>query len=148
MPRARSQQIVILGNCKVIRLMTDHVVPANSVISLPPYAKVDGFGLVSITVQFTQEKPEEPPVDLKVGFAFDAAGTMASRRFAGLESDLGAPQQIHPIEVSGAGACDHSPPHRSTYTVYLPVLAPFLQVFVHNRAPVPRKVSVWAYLSG
>ncbi len=133
---------------KVIRLMTDHIAPANSVISLPPYTKVEGFGHVSITLQFTQDKPEEPPVDLTVGFAFDAAGTLDSRRYVSLDGNLRAPQEVNLIEVSGAGSWSGSPNNRSTYTAYLPVLAPFVQVFVHNRASIPRRVSVWAYLSG
>jgi hypothetical protein len=36
--------------------------------------------------------------------------------------------------------------NNSSYAVRLPVMGPFVEVFVYNRAPFPRKVSVWAYL--
>jgi hypothetical protein len=133
---------------KTLQLMTDHVVPAISCISLPPYTEVAGYGHVSITVQFSQDKIDEPPVDLGVSFAFDAAGTMASRRYVSLEANLPAPQKVNMIEVAGIGACSTNPHNRSNFTVYLPVLAPFVQVFVYNRASIPRRVSVWVYLSG
>ncbi len=133
---------------KTLQFMTDHVVPANSCISLPPYTEVDGYDHVSITVQFNRDEAEAAPVDLGVSFAFDAAGTMASRCYVSLEANQAAPQKVNLIEVSGGGAFCGSPHRRSSYTVYLPVLAPFVQVFVCNRASVPRRVNVWAYLLG
>jgi hypothetical protein len=131
---------------KVVKFMTDHEVPANVGISLPPYTEVDGYQHINIFVRFTQQKSDEPPVDLGVIFAFDASGTMGARCYANLEANVPAQQPVNFIEVSGAGTWHGSPHNISTYTVRLPVMGPFVEVFVYNRAPFVRKVSVWAYL--
>ncbi len=128
--------------------MTDHVAPANSSISLPPYTVVDGYGQVAITVQFSQQEADEPPVDVGVAFAFDAAGTMHARRYVNPEDGAFPQQKSNLLEVSGAATWHGSPHNLSSYVARLPVLAPFMQVFVYNRAAVPRKVSVWVYLTG
>jgi len=131
---------------KVVKLMTDREVPANIGISLPPYCEVDGYRHINIFVQFTQQRPDEPPVDLGVIFAFDAGGTMGARWYVNLEANVPGPQRLNFIEVSGAGTWHGSPHNISTYAVRLPVMGPFVEVFVYNRAPIARKVSVWAYL--
>jgi hypothetical protein len=89
---------------------------------------------------------DEPPVDLGVAFAFDASGTMSTRRYLNLEANVPGPQNVNFIEVSGAGTWPGSPHNTSSYVVRLPVMGPFVEVFVYNRAPFPRKVSVWGYL--
>jgi hypothetical protein len=127
--------------------MTDHVTPANSSISLPPYTEVDGHGHVSIMVQFSQQKADEPPVDLRVAFAFDAAGTMSARCYVNPEDRAWPRKRPNPLEVSGAGTWHGNPLNVSSYVARLPVLGPFMQVFVCNRAALPRKVSVWVYLT-
>ncbi len=130
-----------------VKLMIDHVVPANSCISLPPYTEVDGYGHASITLLFDRHSPDESPVDLSVAFALDASGFMASRLYVDLEANGAGPSMASPITVSGAGTWSGGVHASGAYTVRVPVMGPFMQVFVHNRAPAPRKVSVWVYLS-
>ncbi len=132
---------------RIAKLMTDHVVPANSCVSLPPYTAVDGYGHASITLLFDRHALDESPVDLSVAFALDASGFMASRLYIDLEANGAGPSMAGPIAVSGAGAWLGGVHASGAYTVRVPVMGPFMQVFVHNRAPVPRKVSVWVYLS-
>jgi len=131
---------------KVVKLITDRDVPANTGISLPPYTEVDGYRHINLFVRFSQQRADEPPVDLGVIFAFDANGTMGARRYVNLEANVPAPQALSFIEVSGAGTWHGSPHNISTYAVRLPVMGPFVEVFVYNRAALVRKVSVWAYL--
>lgn len=131
---------------KVVQFITDHEVPANVGISMPPYTAVDGYRHLNLFVCFSQEKPNEPPVDLGVTFAFDANGAMSTRRYVNLEPNLPAPQKVNFIEVSGAGTWHGSPHNISSYAARLPVMGPFVEVFVYNRAPFARRVSVWGYL--
>jgi hypothetical protein len=139
------------GSCNpactaVVKFMTDHELPASVGISLPPYTSIDGFRFINLFVRFSQKEAEEPPVDLGVIFAFDANGTMGSRRYVNLEDNLSGPQSTNFIEVSGRGSWHGTPHNISTYTARFPVLGPFLEVFVYNRAAVKRTVSVWGYL--
>lgn len=129
----------------VIKFMMDHDVPANTGISLPPYNEVDGYRFISIFVRFTQEEADEPPVDLGAVFAFDKNGTTGARRYVNFEENLPRPQTTNFIEISGSGAWHGSQHKISIYLARLPVMGPFLQVFVYNRAPLVRAVSVWGY---
>lgn len=131
----------------VIRFMTDHEVPANIGISIGPYREVTGFDHINVFVQFTQPTANEEPVDLGVMFAFDASGRMGSRRYVNLESNVSSPQSVNFISVSGANSWHGTQTGISSYTVRLPVMGPYVQVFVYNRAATVRHVSVWAYLS-
>lgn len=130
----------------VIRFMTDQEVNPNVGVSLPGYDEIDGYRHINLFVRFNQEKPDEPPVDLGVVFAFDKQGTMGARRYVNLEENVAAPQATNFIEVSGRGTWHGSPHNISTYVARFPVMGPFVEVFVYNRAPVKRKVSVWGYL--
>lgn len=148
MPRKATQTA---GPCnpactKTIKFLTDHELPPGVGISLPPYTNIDGYRHINIFVRFTQEAADEGPVDLGVIFAFGASGTMGARRYANLEENLSAPQSTNFIGVSGQGSWHGSPHNISTYLARFPVMGPFVQVFVYNRAPIERKVSVWAYL--
>lgn len=131
---------------KILKFLTDHDLPPSVGISLPPYSSIDGYRHLNLFVRFSQAAADEAPVDLGVMFAFDAQGTMGSRRYANLEDNLSAPQSTNFIEVSGTGSWHGSPHNVSTYTARLPVMGPFVEVFVYNRAPIKRKVSVWGYL--
>ncbi len=132
----------------VIRFLTDHAVPANTGISIPPYTSVDGYRHLNLFVRFTQTAASELPVDLGVIFAFDSSGTMGSRRYVNLEANVAAPQSVNMISVSGSGSWHGSPHNISSYAVRLPVMGPYVEVFVYNRAATQRKVSVWGYLVG
>jgi len=127
--------------------MTDHEVPANVGISLPPYTSIDGYRYINIFVRFSQAAADEPPVDLGVIFAFDANGNMGSRRYVSLEQNVSSPQGTNFIEVSGRGSWHGSPHNISTYLARFPVMGPFVEVFVYNRAAIARKVTVWGYLA-
>ena len=131
---------------KIVKFMTDHEVPPGVGISLPPYTPIDGYRYINIFVRFDQKDAEEPPVDLGVIFAFDARGSMGSRRYVNLEQNLSAPQSVNFVEVSGTGSWHGSPHNISSYAARFPVMGPFIEVFVYNRAPIKRTVSVWGYL--
>ncbi len=131
---------------KVVKFMTDHTLPASIGISLPPYTNIDGYRYVNVFVRFTQDEADEAPVDLGVVFAFDKGGAMGARRYANLEENLPAPQSTNFITVSGEGSWHGSQWKISSYCARFPVMGPFAQVFVYNRAPVERKVTVWGYL--
>ena len=131
---------------KVVKFMTDEDVPPGTGTSLPPYTSVDGYRYVNVLVQFTQATPDEPPVDLGVVFAFDANGTMGSRRYVNLEENLSVPQSTNFIGVSGRDSWHGSPHNISSYLARFPVMGPFVQVFVWNNAKTSRTVSVWGYL--
>ncbi|MBV9211463.1 MAG: hypothetical protein JOZ52_12570 [Acidobacteria bacterium] len=126
--------------------MTDRDVPANTGISLPPYTNIDGYSYINIFVRFDQKEANEAPVNLGVMFAFDANGTMGARRYVNLEANVPAIQNTNFIQVSGAGSWHGSPHNISTYMVRLPVMGPFIQVFVENFTPLKHRVSVWAYV--
>lgn len=131
---------------KIVRLLTDHEVPPNVGISMPPYTNIDRYRYINIFVRFSQAAADEPPVDLGVIFAFDANGTMGARRYVNLEQNVSSPQSTNFIEVSGRGSWHGSPHNISSYLARFPVMGPFVEVFVYNRAAMARKVSVWAYL--
>ncbi len=131
---------------KTIKFMTDKQVDPNMGISLPPYTNIDGYKHINIFVRFTQKTADEPPVDLGVVFAFDKNGTMGTRRYVNLEHNVQAPQATNFIEVNGSGTWHGQQWKISTYLARLPIMGPFVQVFIYNRAAVARKVSVWAYL--
>jgi hypothetical protein len=131
---------------KIVKFMTDHDLPASIGISLPPYTSLDGYRYLNVFVRFTQAAADEAPVDLGVVFAFDANGAMGARRYVNLGQNLSGPQSTNFIEVSGRGSWHGSPHNISTYVARFPVMGPFVEVFVYNRAAVARKVSVWGYL--
>jgi len=131
---------------KVVRFMTDRKLPPSVGISLPPYTAVDHYRHLNVFVRFSQKKADEPPVDLGVVFAFDGDGTMGARRYVNLEENLPGPQSTNFIEVSGQASWHGSPHNISTYLARFPVMGPYVQVFVYNRAPIERVVSVWGYL--
>lgn len=130
----------------IIKFLTDHEVPPSVGISLPPYTDINGYRYINIFVQFSQAAADEPPVDLGVIFAFDATGTLGARRYVNLEQNVSGPQSTNFIEVSGRGSWHGSPHNKSTYLARFPVMGPFIEVFVYNRAAITRKVSVWGYL--
>lgn len=131
---------------KVVKFVTDKQTPASTGISLGPYTELDGYRHINIFVRFSQDEADEPPVDLGVVFAFDGNGTMGARRYVNLEANVPSPQSAQFIEVSGRGSWHGSQWKVSSYLARFPIMGPFVQVFVYNRAPVKRKVSVWAYL--
>jgi hypothetical protein len=130
----------------IVRFMTDHEVPPNEGISLPPYTSIDGYRYINIFVRFSQVTADELPVDLGVVFAFDDNGGMGARTYVNLEHNMPSPQQVNFIGISGQGTWHGSPDDISSYLARFPVMGPFIQVFVYNRAPVKKIVSVWGYL--
>ena len=135
-----------LACTRIVRFMTDRVLPPSVGISVPPYTGIDGYRHINIFVRFSQVAADEAPVDLGVVFAFDANGTMGARRYVNLEQNVSAPQSTNFIEISGHGSWHGSPHNISSYLARFPVMGPFIEVFVYNRAPIKRTVSVWGYL--
>ncbi len=131
---------------KVVKILTDQQIAATIGFSTGQYTDVQGYRHINIFVRFSQETANEPPVDLGVMFAFDNAGTMAARRYVNLGSNVASPQPTNFIEVSGTGSWHGTQWKISSYIARLPVMGPFVQVFVYNKAAFARKVSVWAYL--
>lgn len=134
---------------KVIKFMTDKEIGPNVGISLPPYTKVDGYRYLNLFMHFSQAVPNEPPVDLGVMFAFDKNGALRSRRYVNLEENVAPPQGTNMITVSGSAAFHGAPAGGvgiSAYNARLPIMGPFVQVFIYNQAPEARTVSVWGYL--
>ena len=131
---------------KIVKFMTDHDVPANGGISLPPYTPVDGYRHINVFVKFDQTDANEAPVNLGVMFAFDAGGAQGARCYANLEENVSGPQSTNFVEVSGLGTWHGSQWNTSSYVARFPVMGPFVQVFVYNQAPTARKVTVWGYL--
>jgi len=111
-----------------------------------PIRKSNSYRYINIFVRFSQDEADEPPVDLGVVFAFAANGEMGARCYANLEANLSSPQSTQFIEVSGRGSWHGSQWKLSSYVARFPVMGPFVQVFIYNRAPAKRRVSVWAYL--
>lgn len=131
---------------KTIKFMTDHELPPNVGQSMPPYSNIDGYRYINIFVRFTQENASEDPVDLGVIFAFDSNRTLGARRYVNLEHNVQSPQDTNFIEVSGAGSWHGSPHNISSYMARFPVMGPYIEVFLYNRANIKRKVTVWGYL--
>jgi hypothetical protein len=71
---------------------------------------------------------------------------MGARRYVNLEENVAGPQSTNFVQVSGAGTWHGSQHKISSYLARFPVMGPYVQVFVYNRAPEKRKVSVWGYL--
>jgi hypothetical protein len=95
--------------------LTDHNVPANIGISIPPYKKIDKYRYINVFVTFEQESFDEPPVDLGLIFAFDGNGLMGARRYVNLEENVTHPQSVNFISVSGEGTWHGSPHNKSSY---------------------------------
>ncbi len=132
---------------RVIRLMNEADVPANSEISVPPYNEVDGYRYANIFVRYTQDDPSQPPVDLAVAFAFDDRGLHSARFSATLEEPGSGLRELAAMQVSGAAASAAAPAGSAvTYVARVPVMGPYMEVFTSNRAVVNRKVTVWAYM--
>jgi len=131
---------------KIVKFMTDKKIPPNVGISLGSYVSIDGYRYINVFVQFSQTTADEAPVDLGVMFGFDKGGKLGARRYVNLEENLPGPQSTNFIEVSGSGSWSGSQWNISSYLARFPVMGPFAEVFVYNRAAKKRTVSVWAYL--
>jgi hypothetical protein len=126
--------------------LTDHEVPANIGVSIGPFERVHGYRQINILVRFTQEEVGEPPVDLGVAFAFDKNGATGARRYVNLDKGLPSSLGTSFITVSGRGTWHGSQTKKNSYVARFPVIGPYAQVFLYNRAPTDRTVTVWAYL--
>ena len=131
---------------KIIKFYTDRTVAPNIGISSGIYTNVDGYRYINIFVKFTQEIANQAPVNLGVMFAFDEAGTMGAGHYVNLEPNLQTPTASHPLDVQGSGTWHGDQWKTSSYVVRLPIVGPYVQVFIYNFTPTERKVSVWAYL--
>jgi hypothetical protein len=131
---------------KIVKVTTDHEIAPSSSIGLTPRLELKGYRYINVFVQFNQVTSDEAPVDLSLIFGFDAKGTMAARRYLILGAKASGSQDTSFIEVSGSGSWQGTPHNISSYLVRVPVMGPFVEVVLHNRAPIERTVSVWAYL--
>jgi hypothetical protein len=125
--------------------MREEEIPPNVGRSIGGYKDIDGYRFINIVVLFSQEKANEDPVDLGVVFAYDPKSEISGRRYVNFEENLSSPQSTHFIEVSGANTWHGMQWKKSTYIARFPVMGPYVQVFLYNRAPVPRNVTVLGY---
>lgn len=135
-----------LASTKVIIFYTDQIIPPNTGISHGQYTNIDGYRYINIFVEFQQDTANEKPVDLGVIFAFDQQGDKGSRRYVNLCENLPSQQSVNFIDVSGAGSW-HGDPKISSYTVRLPIMGPYVNVYPFNKEQKERKLSIWAYLT-
>ena len=140
------EKIPCVAYTRVIKFMTDDVLQPDQGFSRGTYQASNGYRHINIFVQFSQRAADEPPVDLGVVFAFDKNGNMGARRYANLEFNLPNPQSTNFITVSGSNTWHGSQANISSYIARFAVMGPFINVFVYNRAPIERVVSVWGYL--
>lgn len=145
MPAPAQLEVNALATTEIIHFLTDGEVSENGYIQ-PPCKRVDGYRYINLFVKFDQAAADDPPVDLGVVFAFDTDGSMGARCYVNLEGNVAAPQATNFIDISGKGAWSGKPWDVSTYIARIPVLGPFITIFVENRASVKRTVSVWGYL--
>jgi hypothetical protein len=131
---------------RVLEIMASHEIPASKGITSGGYISIDGYRFINIFVQFSQKEEDELPVDLGVMFAFNEAGSFGARFYVNLEENRPGLQSTNVIEISGSGSWHGEEWKTSTYIARLPVMGPFIQVFLYNRAAFPRLVSVQAYL--
>jgi hypothetical protein len=136
-----------LAETKVITFYNNAIIPAGIGISSGTYTRVDGYRFINIFVEFEQQAADEKPVSLGVIFAFDAGGTLGSRRYFNFEQNFTAPADPQMITLSGANSWHGSPHNISTYTARLPVMGPYVQVFPFNQEGKARQFSIRAYLS-
>jgi hypothetical protein len=132
-------------NPAVIKFMTDHTIPPNVGINVGSYLPVDGYRYVNVFVQFKQVDATEAPVDLGVMFAFDQSGKLGAGHYSNWEANLPTSQTTNRIEISGSQTWHGNPHNVSCYIARFPVMGPYLQVFVYNRASIQRTASVWVY---
>ncbi len=132
---------------KTVKFYTDKSIPANVGISSGVYTNVDGYRFINIFVEYSQLTATEKPVTLGTIFGFDTSGKLGARAYVNLEDNVPSPQKVNFISVDGQGTWHGSPHNKSSYCVRIPVMGPFIQVFVYNTDSNPRTASVWGYLS-
>ncbi len=134
-----------LAQTRVLRLMLETEVAAGTELSIPPYNDITGFRYINVVVRYTHEDPSQPPMDLGVEFGFDEKGLLTTRNYANLEENIPSPQSLTQFQVAGPES-DGTPNKVVSYVVRVPVMGPFVEVFIKNNASVNRKVTVWGYL--
>jgi len=132
---------------KTVRFYTDKSIPPNVGISSGVYTATDGYRFINIFVEFSQVAAGEQPVTIGTIFGFDTAGKLGARAYVNLEDNVPSPQKLNFISVDGQGTWHGSPHNKSSYCVRIPVMGPYIQVFVYNTDSSERKVSVWGYLT-
>ena len=131
---------------EVIEFLNNRKIGPNLGMSQPPYQKTDGYRYLNVTVRFNQAEANEDPVDLGIMFAYDSSGSMRARRYVNLEANIESKQPVNFIDVSGQSSWAGSQSGTSSYTVRIPVMGPYVQVFPFNRHSEERTVSIWGYL--
>lgn len=136
-----------LSCTKTVKFYTDKSIGPNIGISTGVYTNVDGYRFLNIFVEFSQLSAAEQPVNVGAIFGFDAGGKLGARAYVNLEDNVPSPQKLNFISVDGGGTWHGSPHNKSSYCMRIPVMGPFVQVFVYNTHNAARTVNVWAYLS-
>lgn len=136
---------------KIIDFLVKKKVPANLGIDAGGVTAIDGYRYLNIFVTFTAARRQSTPlkpIDLGVVFCLDATGQIAARSYVNLEANLPGPQGLNFIDVSSGAMLSSSLGTGSidSYIVRVPVMGPFVRLFVYNREPIERTVTVKGYL--
>jgi hypothetical protein len=73
---------------------------------------------------------------------------MGAGNYVNLDPNVQAPIITHHLDAQGTGTWHGDQWKISSYIARLPVIGPYIQVFVYNFTPLKRTISVWAYLVG
>lgn len=132
---------------KTIVIYDNHTIAGQIGISTGSYTNVDGYRYANIAVEFEQKTAGEQPLSLGVVFAHSTAGKWGSRRYFTFEENFTAPADPQMMTVTGKGSWHGIQHKKSSYTVRVPIMGPYIQVFPFNQHSEPRKFSVVIYLT-
>ncbi|MBN1397111.1 MAG: hypothetical protein JXA06_03675 [Bacteroidetes bacterium] len=136
-----------LADTKVITFYENESIPAEMGISSGVYTKVEGYRYINITVEFDQRTAAEKPVTLSVMFGFSSTAELGSGKYFNFENNYTNSADPIAIAASGKNSWMGSPHNISRYTIRIPIMAPFIQVFPYNLESRARRVTIKAYLS-
>lgn len=132
---------------RVIKLIDDvEVGPANGINSWP-ITFIGGYRNITFFIKYSSTDITEPSVHFGLKFALDEEATMATRRLLNLETTEPIKQDPLFIDVECSSAHPEVNAKFATFAVRLPVMGPYVMIFVTNDVQRARRVSVWAYLT-
>jgi len=136
-----------LADTKIVTFYENENIPAGMGISSGIYTKVEGYRYINITVEFDQITAAEKPVSLSVMFGFSSTAELGSGRYFNFDQNYTDSADPIIIAASGKNCWMGSPHNISRYTLRIPIMGPYIQVFPYNLESRARKVTVKAYLS-
>lgn len=145
--RVRPVATPAVQNERTIKLIDNvEVGPVNGINSWP-ITFIGGFRNITFFVKYDSKDITEPPIHFGLQFALDEERTMATRRLLNLEATQPIVQDPLFIDVACSSGNGEPAATFATFAVRLPVMGPYVMVFITNDVPRERRVSVWAYLT-